>query len=845
MFKATLRSFLAHKGRLFLSVLAITLATAFVAGTFMFTDTITRTFDRIFASANPDVTVSPADTDAEADAISGRTASLPAETVGTLRAQVPDAQEVMPEVLLQSITVVDAGNETLNPEGPPTVLGTWYEADWSPLELTSGTSPDGDEVIVDADTAENKDVAVGDTLRIIAGTGEYRASVSGIASFSTTNPGAAYFMVDLPTAQEVMGQGDALTNISLQAVDGVSNEELKEQVLAALGDGYTVETREEAAATQSEEIGEFLSFIRYGMLGFAGISLLVGGFLIVNTFGMLIAQRTREVGLLRAVGATSGQVRRSILIEAVLLGVVGATLGLGAGAGIALLLIWLMSTLGMNLKGTELAFTPATVIAAYAVGILITVVAALVPARRASRISPMAALTEAAAPAARPLAPRVISGVLLGAAGTAGLGAAIQADGAASGLLFGAGVLLTLLAAVLVGPALAKAVVPVLSWPFIKAFGSVGRLGQQNVLRNPRRANATAAALMIGLALASGTSIFASSMKTSFFEQIDNALGADFQVGGSFNAPPQPFPGSVAEAVRDVDGVETVTRQRMVQATMSGDQDTQVMLNAVDTNFGEAMTIDYAEGDGEQALRGGELIVTEDQATELGVAPGDVVPLDFGSGVTAELTVGAISQGGQAMNAVSIDTLEDLLPGTQDVALMVTMASGADATAVEQALGTALEPYPQVELRDQTEIKDEVAGQVDFLLYLVWGLLALSIIIAILGVINTLALSVVERTREVGLLRAVGTTRIQIRRMVRLESVMIAVYGATLGLVLGLAWGVAGQRLLAGEGLTELTIPWDTIAYVLVGAAAVGLVAAIGPAVRASRMNVLGAIATE
>jgi putative ABC transport system permease protein len=242
---------------------------------------------------------------------------------------------------------------------------------------------------------------------------------------------------------------------------------------------------------------------------------------------------------------------------------------------------------------------------------------------------------------------------------------------------------------------------------------------------------------------------------------------------------------------------------------------------------------------------GGLAHLTEDQAAALDVGVGDPVALALGHGLDAELTVGAISRGDQAVTAIGIDTVDDLVPGTQDYLLFVSIAPDADAEAVEAALVAATESYPQVQVRDQTEIKDQVAGQVDFLLYLIWGLLALSIIIAILGVVNTLALSVIERTREVGLLRAVGTSRSQIRRMVRLESIMIAVYGAALGLALGVVWGVGGQRLLAGQGLTELAIPWDTIGVVLVGAAVVGLVAAIGPAIRASRMNVLAAIATE
>ncbi|MGW4108637.1 ABC transporter permease, partial [Streptomyces sp. NPDC004976] len=356
MLKATLRSFLAHRGRLLLSALAVVLSVAFVAGSLIFSDTVSRTFDRLFASSSADVTVAPRD-DLESSVPTGAVRTLPAELAGQL-SRLEGVESARPDVEVQNLTIVDSDNESVGPTtGAPTIAVDWYVSDRSVVELTSGRAPrGGGEAALDADTAEAKGVEIGDTLSVQAQPGTFRVEIVGIATFTTTNPGAALVFLDPEVAAaELLGAADRATTISLTAAPGVSDEQLEQRVTAELGAGaYEVRTADETAETAAEELGGFLDVIKYVMLGFAGIAVLVGIFLIVNTFSMLIAQRTRELGLLRALGADRRQVRRSVLTEAVLLGLVGSTLGLAAGIGLAFGLIRLMGAFGMNLKTTEM-----------------------------------------------------------------------------------------------------------------------------------------------------------------------------------------------------------------------------------------------------------------------------------------------------------------------------------------------------------------------------------------------------------------------------------------------------------------------------------------------------------
>ncbi|MEU3339879.1 FtsX-like permease family protein [Streptomyces sp. NPDC006668] len=855
MLRATLRSFLAHKGRLLLSALAIILSVAFVAGSLIFSDTVTRTFDRLFHSTAADVTVSPKE-DLKSSVPTGETRTVPAELARRL-ARVDGVRSTHAEVGVQNVTIVDRHDKSVGPTtGAPTIATDWYLTDRSPVRLTSGHAPHGaGEALLDADTADKRHVRIGDPLTVMAQPGTFRVRVVGIATFTTTNPGAALVYLDPQVAAtKLLGSPDRATSISVFAAKGVTDPQLKQRVTALTGTrDYDVRTAAEQAKSSAAQLGGFLDVIKYVMLGFAGIAVLVGVFLIVNTFSMLIAQRTRELGLLRALGADRRQVRRSVLTEAVLLGLVGSTLGLAAGIGLAAGLIKLMSTFGMNLTTAEMVVGWATPVAAYVVGVGVTFVAAYLPARRAAGVSPMAALADAeVAGVGRPLKVRAVAGSVVGVLGVAALaGCAASSKTASAASLLGLGVVLTLIATVIAGPLLVRPMIRVLGGAFPALFGSVGRMSQRNALRNPRRTGATAAALMVGLALVGGMSVASASMSKSFDRQIDKTLGADFMVQ---NSNFMPFNQEITDKVRATDGVRLVIRERFTAVAVRLPDGKRVETTAAgfDPRLDEVAHITYTRGDSASALADGGIAMDAKFADDHHVRLGSVLPVEFPGRQTTRVRVGALTNqegssgfGTQGGLYFGIATVEKYVPGGQDTVLYVDKAAGTSADQLRKNLETTLKPYPQVQVRDQADYKKLIHDQIAVLLYLVYALLGLAIIIAVLGVVNTLALSVVERTREIGLLRAIGLARRQLRRMIRLESVVIAVFGAVLGLALGLVWGVCTQQVLALQGMKALAIPWGTIVAVVIGSAVVGVVAALLPALRASRMNVLAAIAHD
>ncbi|MDK0519943.1 ABC transporter permease [Streptomyces sp. ML-6] len=861
VWKTSRRNFLAHKGRMALSAVAVLLSVAFVCGTLVFTDTMNTTFDKLFAATSADVTVNPKDFEGhdEAAAANGRPATIPASTVERA-ASATGAQSAEGAVVSMSVTVVDRHDKNMGSStGAPTIAGNWTRNDLRSMEIASGHAPRGPtEVMVDADTADKHGLKLGDELRTITASGDIEARISGIAAFKVTNPGAAVVYFDTATAQKkLLGKSDVFSLVSVTAKDGVSDEELKKNVAAALGGtaDYELQTQEEAAAASKDSMGSFLDVMKYAMLGFAGIALLVGIFLIVNTFSMLVAQRTREIGLMRAIGSSRKQVNRSVLIEALFLGVVGSLLGIGAGIGLAVGLMKLMGAVGMELSTGDLTIAWTTPVVGLALGILVTVVAAYFPARRAGKISPMAALRETGTPAdGRAGRVRGAIGLVLTLGGGAALLAAARADESGRGsMLLGAGVFLTLIGFIVIGPLLAGLVVRVLSAVMLRMFGPVGRLAERNALRNPRRTGATGAALMIGLALVACLSVVGSSMVASAGEELDKSVGADFIVQPSGGGGGGQIVEQAVKALKEVPDIEHLTEYKVVAASVTAPDGTTVddALTAVDPTYKDDVRRETVSGELADAYGKGAMSVGETYADEHHVKVGDRMTVAFEGGETVKLEVAAITtddvnidKGAMyiGLTAARQYVPADVLP---DNTVMFAKAADGKEKEAYTALQDALAKYPQYEVRNQADFKEQLQDQIGQLLNIVYGLLGLAIIVAVLGVVNTLALSVVERTREIGLLRAIGLSRRQLRRMIRLESVVIAVFGALLGLGLGMGWGMAAQKLLALEGLRALDIPWPTILTVFVGSAFVGLFAALVPAFRAGRMNVLNAIATD
>ncbi|WP_299540343.1 ABC transporter permease [uncultured Streptomyces sp.] len=858
VWRTSTRNFLAHKGRMALSAVAVLLSVAFVCGTLVFTDTMNTTFDKLFAVSAPDVTVAPEGAGDGADLpANGKPRTLPAATVERVAAAdgVKEAEGV---VSVMSATLVDGNRENLSPQtGAPTLVGNWTDNDLRSMEITSGHAPRGPtEVMIDADTAEKHGLALGDELRTVTAHGDLTGRISGIAAFTVTNPGAAIAYLDTATAQRLLlGKPGVFTQINVAAEPGVSDTALKADVAAALDGGaaYKLQTQDEAAKANKDSMGSFLGVMKWAMLGFAGIALLVGVFLIVNTFSMLVAQRTRELGLMRAIGAQRGQVNRSVLVEAVLLGVVGSLAGVLAGVGLAVGLMRLMGAMGMELSTEDLTVAWTTPVVGVVLGVVVTVLAAYVPARRAGKVSPMAALRDAGTPAdGRAGRVRGTIGLLLTAAGAALLGATAASDDAACGsLLLGLGVVLTLVGFVVIGPLLAGFVVRALGAVVLRLFGPVGRLAERNALRNPRRTGATGAALMIGLALVACLSVVGSSMVASAAEELDRTVGADFILQSPDGQPIVP---QAVEAFASTPGLTHVTHYAAVSASVTaggGKKKEEANLVAASPTYRQDVRRTVVAGDLSSAYEVGAMSVGDAYADEHGVRVGDTLTVAFEGGRSAPLKVAAITSDDTGIDSgvmyTGFGTVEKYLPADARPGdlLVFGQAEKGQEDAAYAAMKKALAPYPVYQPRNQTDYKQDLQNQIGQLLNIVYGLLALAIIVAVLGVVNTLALSVVERTREIGLLRAVGLSRRQLRRMIRLESVVIALFGALLGLGLGMGWGASAQRLLALEGLNVLEIPWPTIVTVFVASAFVGLFAALVPAFRAGRMNVLAAIATD
>ncbi|MET9962626.1 FtsX-like permease family protein [Streptomyces sp. NPDC006326] len=839
-----------------LSAVAVLLSVAFVCGTLVFTDTMNTTFDKLFAVTNSDVTVSPKAAEAGDDSPGrGRPEVLPAAAVE----QVKKAEGVKAAeggVVSMSVTVVNSKNENMgSTTGAPTIAGNWSDNELKSMKITSGQAPRGPtEVMVDADTAKKHHLKLGDELRTIAITGDVRAKISGIATFTVTNPGAAVVYFDTATAQEkLLGDRAAYTHINVTAKDGVGDEQLKRNIATAVGAGtYKLQTAKEAADANRKDVGSFLNVMKYVMLGFAGIAFLVGIFLIFNTFSMLVAQRTREIGLMRAIGADRGQILKSVVVEAVLLGVVGSVLGVAAGVGLAVGLMKLMGQMGMHLSTDDLTVAWTTPVIGLVLGILVTVVSAFIPARRAGKVSPMAALRDAGTPGDKKAGRvRAVLGLVLTGIGVAGLFLAAGADKAGTGSLWLAlGVLFSLIGFIVVGPLLAAGVVRVLSGVVLRPFGSVGRLAERNALRNPRRTGATAAALMIGLALVACLSVVGSSMVASATDELDRSVGADYIVQSQTGQPVMPQAEQALRATKDLDHV-TAYREVEAKITAPDGSAEDGHLSTTDPTYAKDVRRKMVAGEHAAAYGKGAMSVGSLYADQHHVKVGDEMTVAFKGGDTTRLKVAAITSDegnlDKGVMYISTATAEQFLPADRMPRPFMLLAKAADGKgdAAYGAVKAALAEYPQYKVLNQTDYKKELKDQVGQLLNMVYGLLGLAIIVAVLGVVNTLALSVVERTREIGLMRAIGLSRRQLRRMIRLESVVIALFGALLGLGLGMGWGATAQQLLALQGLKVLQIPWSTIIGVFIGSAFVGLFAALVPAFRAGRMNVLNAIASE
>ncbi len=844
MLKATWRSLKAHKARMLLSGLAVVLGVAFVVGTFIFTDTLKGTFDQLFSGQTPDVVVTQ-QLEVGGDDGTGSVVSLvPAETLATVQG-LPGVGLVTGDVQVQGVALIDAEGEPIGGGGPPQ-LGVSYpefpdEAQLSGVTLVEGRAPGApEEIAIDETTAEKGGFSIGDTVTVVTQGPRIEAPLVGIVRFGVSGSlgGVTLTLFERQYAQDTFIGTDAWNQLAVLGDGSVSNEALRDQVASALGSGYQVKTGQEVQDETAAQFSSALGFINTFLLVFAFIALFVGTFIILNTFSMLVARRTKELALLRAIGASKRQITWSVVGEAFLLGLLGGVLGIGLGILVALGLRGLLAAVGAELPAGDLVIAPRTVIFGVLVGVLVTVFAAWFPARRASQVPPVAAMRDEVALPARSLRLRAILGGLLTAAGLGLIALAVfDAELPRRLTVFGLASAALLIGVIVLAPVFSRALVGFVGSPIARS-GAVGRLAVRNAQRDRRRTAATATAILIGLALVTAIGVLGSSTTKSVNALVDDVLTADFIVQPTSFIP---FSPEVGDALAEVPGVATVSRVRQAPALVVGEETVVVGVDPQTANDVQSLGVEPA------ALADRGLVVDSTTALDAGLAAGDTVEVTWGNGGTDTLTITQVYPGEDALAGwvVSIDTLEQAGLPAVDSLLYVTLDPDTDPDAVRAAVDAVQKDFPTVQIQDQTEFKDSITGQINQLINLIYGLLGLSVIIAIFGVVNTLALSIIERTREIGMLRAVGTLRKQVRTMIRWESIVISFFGAFTGVALGLLLGIALQRLLVDEGISELGIPWSLIGIVLVATAIVGVLAAVWPARRAANLDVLAAIRTE
>src|SRR5512139_2829130 len=827
-----------HKLRLFLTVTAVTVGVAFVSGTFVLSDTMSKAFDELYAglTKGTDVAVQaePAYNDITTQ---GQLRPLDDSVVDLVR-DVPGV-EVAEGSLTGFALILDKDGQPIQPGGAPT-LGASTSADErlaGDFSYREGRAPHGaDEVALDAASAKKAGYQVGDSVDIVLEDAPKSFTVVGIVGFGETDSlaGATMAAWDTATAQRLLGKEGRVD----QVADGVSPEQLRDDIAQVLPEGMEAMTGRELADENSEAIREGLGMFTNILLVFAAVSLLVGSFVIWNTFNVLVAQRRREVALLRAVGATRRQVLGGIVVEAFVIGLVSAAVGLVAGIGLAVGIRELLAAIGIEVPTTSAAVEPRTVVAALLVGVVVTVVAAVVPAWGATRVAPVEALREATPVSGSIGRLRRTVGLLLLAGGLAGLVAcSVVANQPA---LTGVCTLLAFAGLVASGPLLARGMARLADRG---RRGGGWRMAARNIARAPRRSAATALALTIGLTVVCAVAVTAASTKVSVADVVEAGNRADLILKpagqGSGMSP------AVADLLRKEEDVDAVVAMRYSGARVQDSSSFVVGMQTEDLT--KVADLGIASGSMKDFGKGSMLLGVR-QAEALGLEAGDDITVTFPE--TGEVTLevaGTFERDALVGSAyvVSLDDFAENVTSRLDMAVMLTATDGVSAADVKETVTSALADYPNVNVSDPSELTEDAQAQVDQMLGLVTALLLLAVVVAILGIVNTLVLSVVERTRELGLMRAVGATRKQVRRVVRRESVLMSLLGALTGIALGTAAGVALSRSLVDQGITSLKVPAGTLVVYLVVAAVVGVLAAIGPARRASRVDVLRAITVE
>ncbi|MGB8649770.1 MAG: FtsX-like permease family protein [Mycobacteriales bacterium] len=855
MLWTALQGLVAHRFRLFATALAVTLGVAFTAGTLVLTDTVTRTFDGLFGDVykGTDVVVRGAEQFAGPGGSGAQRARVPASLLETVR-RVDGVKAADGGVLGYARLVDKHGKAIGNPtNGAPTLGYGWSTVSaLNPFPLRSGRAPQApDEVVIDAKSARDAHFHLGDRTTVLVQGPPQSVRIVGIAGFgSADSPGGASvvaFRTDV--AQRLIAEPGKYDDISAVADSGVSQKELTKRVAAVLPKGTEAVTGAAVTKESQDLAHQSLSFFTTFMLVFAVVALLVGAFMIFNTFSITVAQRTRENGLLRALGASRRQVLSAVLLEALAVGIIASVLGLASGIAVAAGLKSLLDALGLSIPAGSLVVGTRTVVLSLVAGIGVTLFAALSPARKAAKVSPVAAMqAHIIGSTGYGSKERVAVGVTVLAAGTGALFTGLFADIANRVLVVGIGALLVFFGVSVLGRTISLPLSRAIGAPLPRARGVTGDLARENAMRNPKRTAASASALMIGVGLVGFITIFVASSKASVNAVIDRAFTGDLVVdsgAGQGQGLDGGIDPALAQRLNALPEVAAASGVRVGAAQVDGKV---VQLAAVDPATGfQVMDVRPLQGSPSGLVAVNAIAVHKDTAKDKGLKIGDTVPVRFRDTGVRQLRVALIY--GERSPAgdwfLGKAAYEANFANRLDVQVYVKKAPGTSVAQARAAVERVTAAYPGVKIMDEKEFGKSISAPLDQMLALVYALLGLAIIIALLGIGNTLALSIMERTRELGLLRAVGMTRRQLRSMVRWESVIIAVQGTLLGLLIGVFLGWALVRALHDQGVEVFSLPTASLAVVIVLGALAGMVAAVLPSRRAARLDVLRAVATE
>lgn len=853
MFRIALKTVLARKLRLISTAFAVVLGVAFMSGALVLTDTVGRSFDSLFADIFDDTDALVRSTqkfESSAEAAEAR-ARIDASVLSNVE-RADGVARAVGFVQGYAQIVGKDGKELGNPgAGAPTFGSNWIDdPELNSFSLAEGRAPTGpDEVVIDKASATKGKLLVGDKTNVLTTAGAIPVTIVGVAKFGTADSplGASFAMFTTAKAQEVVAEPGMFDSIIVRGEPGQSQEAVRDAVAKELPQGTEAVTGKQVTKEQQNEIKKGLSFFSTFLLVFAAIAVFVGGFIIYNTFSIIVAQRGREMALMRAIGANRRQVLGAIMIEALVVGLVAGIVGLFAGIGVAIGLKALLGALGLDIPAGGSVILPRTVIASIIVGVVVSLASAFFPARRASKVPPVAAMRALAQDTSGRSVIRIVAGLVVLGLSFASMANGLFGDVGDTTLVLiavGVGVLGTFIGVTILGPIFARRLSAVIGGPLPRLRGMPGVLARENAMRNPKRTSTTAAALMIGVGLVGFITIFAASTKASINASLDKSFVGDFVIDASSTAGFGGLSPQLAGELKKLPEVEAVSSARFARVEMKG----AANLFAVDeTTWGTIVDVDVREGKLTDLSAVNTVAIHDEEAAKRGLKIGDSVETTFlKTGKQSLKVVALFGDNDLAFSdyMIGLPTYDANTAEKFDSLLLINKVDGVSAAGARTAVEAAAASYPLAELKDQAEYKESVAKEIDTFVNLIYGLLALAVIIALFGIANALALSIFERTSELGLMRAVGMTRRQVRTMVRWESVIVALLGTFLGLVIGLFFGWALIQALKDEGINVLRIPVTQLAVVTLVAAIAGVMAAIVPARRAAKLDVLQAIAT-